>query len=115
MPDPYRAWVALTLLARNEHPVDVGRVTAELGRALRVGAAGAGATIDGLTDAGLIDTERHRVGLTADGHALRDDVQTRIAAAVGPLYAQLDDGDAAAAARALTQVTQLLDAALADH
>jgi hypothetical protein len=51
--------------------------------------------------------------LTDHGRALRAGVQALIVAEIGPLYAQLDDDDAAAAARALTHVTGLIDAALA--
>jgi DNA-binding MarR family transcriptional regulator len=113
MPDPYRAWVALALLARSEHPVDVDRFVAELGRSLGTGISGVRSIIDGLAHAGLIDTEQQQAAPTADGRAVRDDVQARIAAAIGPLYAELDDRDAAAAARALTHVTRLIDATLA--
>ena len=88
MPDPYRGWVALTLLARSERPVGADRFAAELAAALRADASGVRSTLDGLTGAGLIAAERQRVALTADGRALRDDAQARIAAAIGPLYAQ---------------------------
>jgi hypothetical protein len=104
----FEQWVAINLTAAAGGTFPHDQLIARMSTGLRIAPAGE-ATIDELTEAGLMEDE----GLTPAGRARYDAISTQVAALTARLYAGFPQADLSAAASILLELTSRANTELA--
>lgn len=100
-------WVALSLIATSDEPLDRRRLVQRVAGALKHGEADARTRVSELADAKLIDSPDDPgapIALTADGQRLYDGVRGQVVEITRRLWGDLPPEDLAAAGRVLSTV-----------
>ncbi|MFC4108595.1 hypothetical protein ACFOX0_22010 [Micromonospora zhanjiangensis] len=108
----FHDWVALNLTATADAPLGRTRLADRMAGALKIDDGIALATIDGLTDAGLLTVGAGTVALTDAGRARYADIRAALDEVTARLYGDLPAADLSTAGRVLATVTARANAEL---